>query len=161
VKPGDGSPRAFAPFRWSWWWDVLEQTFMIRRLPPCFTNTQKRLTRSPKLCVRDTGLLHLLAGVGTPGELETWDRRRASFEGQAGGEVDLLLVRGRRITAIEIKSASHVDPRDLRSLRVCMQDLGLKRAFVVYRGRERLDLGHGIDLIPWAGGRCAESILSS
>lgn len=164
--------------------DVLEQTFMIRRLPPFFANIQKRLTKSPKLYVRDTGLLHHLAGVRTPGELETWDRRGASFEGlvieelasrmslldsssrpyfwgtQAGGEVDLLLVRGRKVTAIEIKSATHVDPRDLRSLRACMEDLGLKRAFVVYRGGETLDLGRGITVIPWAGGRCAETLLS-
>lgn len=165
--------------------DVLEQTFMIRRLPPYFVNIQKRLTKSPKVYVRDTGLLHHLAGIRTPAELETWDRRGASFEGlvieelagrarladtsarayfwgtQAGGEVDLLLVRGRKITAVEIKSGSFVDPRDLRSLRACMEDLGLTRSFVVYRGTETLKLGHGITAIPWAGGRCAKTLLAA
>lgn len=165
--------------------DVLEQTFMIRRLPPYFVNIQKRLTKSPKVYVRDTGLLHHLAGIRTPAELETWDRRGASFEGlvieelagrarladasarayfwgtQAGGEVDLLLVRGRKITAVEIKSGSFVDPRDLRSLRSCMEDLGLTRSFVVYRGTETLELGRGITAIPWAGGRCAKTLLAA
>ena len=163
--------------------DVLEQTFMIRRLPPFFANIQKRLTKSPKLYIRDTGLLHHLAGIRTPAELETWDRRGASFEGmvieelvgramlkdaasrayfwgtQAGGEVDLLLARGRKITAIEIKSGSYVDPRELRGLRACMNDLGLKRAFVVCRGSETVDLGHGITSVPWNGGRAAETLL--
>lgn len=165
--------------------DILEQTFMIRRLPPYFANIQKRLTKSPKLYIRDTGLLHHLAGIRTPVELETWDRRGASFEGlvieelagrarlkdatsrayfwgtQAGGEVDLLLTRGRRVTPIEIKSGSHVDPRELRALRACMSDLHLKRAFVVYRGAETVDLGHGITALPWAAGRCAEVLLAA
>lgn len=164
--------------------DVLEQTFMIRRLQPYFANIQKRLTKSPKIYVRDTGLLHHLAGIRTAADMETWDRKGASFEGlvveelvsrstladsgsraffwgtQAGGEVDLLLVRGRRITAVEIKSSSFVDPRDLRSLRTCMADLGLRSAFVVHRGAQTLDLGHGITAIPWAGGRATEAIVT-
>jgi predicted AAA+ superfamily ATPase len=49
--------------------DVLEQTFMIRRLRPYFANVQKRLTKSAKLFVRDTGLLHFLAGLREPREL--------------------------------------------------------------------------------------------
>lgn len=61
--------------------DVLEQTFMIRRLRPNHPNVQKRLTKSPKVYLRDTGLLHLLAGLREPRELETWARRGASFEG--------------------------------------------------------------------------------
>lgn len=51
--------------------DVLEQTFMIRRLRPYHANVQKRLTRSPKLFVRDTGLLHFLAGLREPADLPT------------------------------------------------------------------------------------------
>lgn len=46
--------------------DVLEGAFTIRRLPPYFANVRKRLTKSTKLYVRDTGLLHFLAGLRRP-----------------------------------------------------------------------------------------------
>src|SRR5262245_15983690 len=46
--------------------DVLEGGFLVRRLPPHFANLQKRLTKSPKLYVRDSGLLHFLAGLRAP-----------------------------------------------------------------------------------------------
>jgi predicted AAA+ superfamily ATPase len=153
--------------------DVLEGAFMIRRLPPFFTNVQKRLTKSPKLYVRDTGLLHHLAGLRHPHELATWPRRGSSFEGlvveelvaiarnrlarpeaffwrtQAGAEVDLLIVEGRRILPIEVKLGASVSGRDLAGLRQCMSDLGLRRGFVVTSGREARRLAPGIDLVPW------------
>jgi hypothetical protein len=112
--------------------DVLEQTFMIRRLRPYRANIQKRLTKSPKIYLRDTGLLHFLAGLREPADLETWARRGASFEGlvieeliaaaadravrpeawfwrtHAGAEVDLLLVHGRRILPVEVKLGASV-----------------------------------------------------
>ncbi len=153
--------------------DVLEGAFMIRRLPPYFANVQKRLTKSPKLYVRDTGLLHHLAGLRHPRELATWPRRGSSFEGlvieelvalarnrlaqpevffwrtQAGAEVDLLIVEGRRILPIEIKLGSSVDRHGLAGLRQCMSDLGLRRGWVVTSGREARRLAPGIELVPW------------
>ena len=153
--------------------DVLEATFMIRRLAPYHANVQKRLTKSPKLYVRDTGLLHFLAGLRHPAELETWPRRGSSFEGlvieelaawaaermvrpgiffwrtQAGAEVDLLIVAGRRIIPIEVKLGAAVDPRSLAGLRQCMADLSLKRGFVVTTGTERRSLGRAIEVLPW------------
>ena len=154
--------------------DVLEQTFVLRRLPPYYTNVQKRLTKSPKVYLRDTGLLHFLAGLREPKELTTWSRRGASFEGlvieelvawasaslvrpeaffwrtQAGAEVDLLLVHGKRMVPIEIKLGATVDPRSLAGLRQCMSDLGLRKGFVVYSGAERRSVTSAIELIPWA-----------
>ena len=62
--------------------DVLEGAYMIRRLHPYHANVQKRLTKSRKLYVRDTGLLHFLAGLRQPRELATWPKRGASFEGR-------------------------------------------------------------------------------
>jgi len=153
--------------------DVLEATFMVRRLPPYHANVQKRLTKSAKLYVRDTGLLHFLAGLREPHELDAWHRRGASFEGmvieeiaawaagrmvrpqlffwrtQAGAEVDLLIVDGRRILPIEIKLGAALDPRSLAGLRQCMQDLSLERGFVVTTSSERRGIGKGIDIIPW------------
>jgi predicted AAA+ superfamily ATPase len=153
--------------------DVLEGAFMIRRLPPYFANVQKRLTKSPKVYIRDTGLLHHLAGLRQPRDLSTWPRRGSSFEGlvveelvahaasrlaqpeaffwrtQAGAEVDLLIVEGRRILPIEVKLGASVSGRDLAGLRQCMSDLGLHRGLVVTSGRETRRLAPGIDLVPW------------
>jgi uncharacterized protein len=153
--------------------DVLEQTFMVRRLRPYHANVQKRLTKSPKVYLRDTGLLHFLGGLREPRELGTWSRRGASFEGlvieeliaaaadqvvrpepffwrtQAGAEVDLLLVHGKRIVPVEVKLGAAVAPRDVAGLRSCMADLGLSRGLVVYGGDEPRRLGRQIDLVPW------------
>lgn len=154
--------------------DVLDGAFMLRRLPPYYVNVQKRLTKSVKLYVRDTGLLHFLAGLRRPPELATWSRRGASFEGlvieelaalaarrlvrpelffwrtQAGAEVDLLIVEGRRILPIEIKAGSAVDRYAVAGLRQCMKDLGLRRGVVVSTTRERRRLSPDIEIIPWA-----------
>lgn len=153
--------------------DVLEATFMIRRLPPFHANVQKRLAKSPKLYVRDTGLLHFLAGLRAPAELGTWPRRGASFEGlvieelagwaaerfvrpgiffwrtQAGAEVDLLIVDGRRIYPLEVRLGASLDPRSLAGLRQCMADLSLKRGFVITTGVERRSVGKAIEILPW------------
>lgn len=153
--------------------DLLEGAFLIRRLPPFFANLGKRLTKSPKVYLRDAGLLHFLAGLRSAGELAVWPRRGASFEGQvieeiaqlasrsatrpelfffrtqAGAEVDLLVKDGRRIVPIEVKAGASVDLRALTGLRQCMADLGLRQGFVVYFGRERREVGHGVTLVPW------------
>ena len=154
--------------------DVLDGAFMLRRLPPYYANVQKRLTKSVKLYVRDTGLLHFLAGLRRPPELATWPKRGASFEGlvieelaalaarrlvrpelffwrtQAGAEVDLLIVEGRRILPIEIKAGSAVDRYAVAGLRQCMKDLGLHRGLVVSTARERRRLSPDIEIIPWS-----------
>lgn len=154
--------------------DVLEGAFMIRRLPPYFANIQKRLSKSAKLYVRDTGLLHFLAGLRTPDELETWPRRGASFEGmvieeiialakrrivrpeisywrtQVGGEVDLIIGDGTRLVPIEIKSSASVDARDVAGLRQCMKDLDLDHGYVVANSDEPRTIGTTIDVVPWS-----------
>jgi len=154
--------------------DVLEGAFMIRRLPPYFANVQKRLTKAPKLYVRDTGLLHFLAGLRGPADLQHWPRRGHSFEGlvieelaalvaerttgatlhfwrtAAGAEVDLLIRDGRRLVPIEIKLGAAVDRYAVVGLRQCMKDLGLKRGYVVAKTRERYPIGADVEVIPWS-----------
>ncbi|OGQ82974.1 MAG: hypothetical protein A3F90_14330 [Deltaproteobacteria bacterium RIFCSPLOWO2_12_FULL_60_19] len=154
--------------------DVLEGAYMIRRLPPYHANVQKRLTKSAKLYVRDTGLLHFLAGLRRPRDLATWPRRGASFEGmvieelagltahrlvrpelffwrtQAGAEVDLLIVEGRRILPVEIKLGAAVNQYAVAGLRQCMKDLGLKRGWVISTASERRRLSPGIEIVPWS-----------
>lgn len=153
--------------------DVLESTFMVRRLHPFYANVQKRLTKSSKLYVRDTGLLHFLAGLREPKELETWSKRGSSFEGlvieelaalaadrltrpelffwrtQAGAEVDLLIVNGRDILPIEVKLGAAVNQYTVAGLRQCMKDLSLKRGWVICSAKERRTIGTNIEIIPW------------
>lgn len=153
--------------------DVLEGAFMIRRLQPFHANVQKRLTKSPKLYVRDTGLLHFLAGLREPRELNSWPKRGHSFEGlvieqlvalaerqfvrpefffwrtQAGAEVDLLIKAGRRVLPVEIKLGTTVGLQDVSGLRSCMVDLGLKRGMVISSTTERRRLNSAVEIIPW------------
>lgn len=154
--------------------DLFEGAFMIRRLQPHVANVKKRLVKSPKVYLRDSGILHHLLDLGQPGDLEGWPRRGQSFEGLvieelctraagvsprpyvaywrtlAGAEVDLLIGDGRHLVPIEIKLGQQVDARDLGGLRNCMQDLGLKRGWIVYGGAEPFRLGRGIEVVPWS-----------
>ena len=52
--------------------DILEGAFVIRRLKPYHANVGKRLVKSPKLYIRDTGILHSLLGLRAPADLEGW-----------------------------------------------------------------------------------------
>ncbi len=106
--------------------DILEGTFVIRRLKPFFTNTKKRLIKSPKIYIRDTGLIHCLLGIESyndllghpclgnsyeafiiPSILEKLPRYTPSFyRSSSGAEVDLILEKGQKKIAIEIKSSA-------------------------------------------------------
>ena len=135
--------------------DVLEAVFLVRRLAPWFRNVGKRLTKSPKLYIRDSGLLHHLLNISSAEELANHPSRGASWEGfviedvlrreraarpastswfwrtAAGAEVDLLLDRGSEKVAIEIKAGSGTDARALRSLRESLPDIEANRAWIV------------------------------
>jgi len=106
--------------------DILEGTFVIRQLRPFHTNTKKRLVKSPKVYIRDTGLIHCLLGIENYNDLlghpalgnsyeafviasllENFPRYEASFyRSSSGAEIDLVLEKGRKKIAIEIKSSS-------------------------------------------------------
>lgn len=106
--------------------DILEGTFVIRRLPPFFTNTKKRLTKSPKIYIRDSGLVHSLLGIGDFNDLLGHPVLGASFEStviesliqrfpshqasfyrsSSGAEIDLILEQGSQRIAIEVKASS-------------------------------------------------------
>lgn len=147
--------------------DIFEGIFLVRRLAPYFANIGKRLVKSPKLYVRDTGVLHSLLGMGfTPSELLRHPKVGASFETfvieqivshaklvdesaeafffrtSTGVEVDLLLRLRGKLVPIEIKLG--VTPPDTKSLEVCMADLGIERGWVVNRSEGSTDLGRGI-----------------
>lgn len=106
--------------------DILEGTFVIRRLPSFHANTKKRLIKAPKLYIRDSGLTHSLLGIESFNDLlghpclgstyesyiiasliEKFDRFEPYYyRTSAGAEIDLILQKGRKILAFEIKSSS-------------------------------------------------------
>ncbi len=152
--------------------DILEQTFLVRKLSPYFRNLGKRLVRSPKVYFRDTGLLHFFAGVKTEADLDVHPGRGASWEAfvidQAisafrridpaaepwfwrtarGVEVDLLVETGGRLIPFEIKLHSAPRADAAAGLRACMADLGIDRGYVVYPGRDRYSMGGGVSVLP-------------
>jgi predicted AAA+ superfamily ATPase len=150
--------------------DILEGAFLVRRLPPYYANVGKRLVKSPRLYVRDSGLLHTLLGLSSDQALRAHPKVGASWEGfvveqivgavalanlpgnaffwrtHAGAEVDLLLQLEGRLVPIEVKLGSV--PKVERGLGECMQDLGLKRGFVAYGGDAFYRLGEAVWALP-------------
>jgi uncharacterized protein len=149
--------------------DLLIDLQLVRRLPPWSSNLGKRLVRSPKIYVRDSGVQHALL------ELETWNDIvghpvvGASWEGfvienlassagrwtpyfyrtEDGAEIDLLLTRaGRPDIAVEVKRASA--PDTAKGFRLATNDLKVKKRYLVYPGSERYPMGDGVIATPLA-----------
>ncbi len=155
--------------------DLMVDLLLVRRLAPRLTNIGKRLVRSPKVYVRDSGLVHGLLGLadkeavlGHPVAGASWEglaienllavasgRAEASFYRTSGGaEVDLVLgwPDGRE-WAVEVKRS--LAPKVVRGLRSALSDLKPQRSFVVYPGNERYRLSAGVEAISLAE-LCAE-----
>ena len=148
--------------------DLLADLLLVRRLPPFIANTRKRLVKSPKVYVRDSGLVHALLGVqddlalaGHPVMGASWEgfvienllavappRTLASFyRTAAGAEIDLVLeLPGRTAPwAIEIKHS--LAPRPTRGFHHALEDVRPEKAFVVYAGTERYPLSREVEVI--------------
>jgi uncharacterized protein len=145
--------------------NLMEDLLLIRRLPPYAANTAKRLVKSPKLYIRDTGLLHALLGLRTMEDVLAHPVVGASFESlaiealiaampdgakaffyrtQAGAEIDLVIDCGAgRFIAIEIKAST--SPVVSRGFHAGCEELQPFARLVVYPGQERFPLGHGIE----------------
>jgi predicted AAA+ superfamily ATPase len=128
---------------------VLEQTFMLRLLPPLEANLSKRLVRSPKLYLRDSGLLHNLLGIETYDDLLAHPQAGESWEGFVieqliaahprwrpyflrtgnGAELDLVLERGQRWRVFEIKLSKA--PRVSRGFHELVGQLQPERAELI------------------------------
>ena len=146
--------------------DLLAGAFMLRVLPPWFENRRKRLVRSPKVYVRDSGILHFLLRLEERRDLPLHPRYGASWEGfaleqtllahgereayfygtQRGAELDLLLLRRGRRWGFEFKCADA--PRTTRSMHVVIDDLGLEHLWVVYPGDRKYPLTGRITALP-------------
>jgi len=147
--------------------DLLCDLHLTRRLTPWAANVGKRLVRTPKVYVRDSGLVHALLGLGTEHDLLGHPVAGASYEGFAletliqcaghryrahfyrthdGAEIDLVLERGGRPEmAIEVKRSSA--PSTERGFTEACEALGLTQRWVVYPGQERFPLRHGAQAI--------------
>ncbi|MGH8770075.1 MAG: ATP-binding protein [Burkholderiales bacterium] len=135
--------------------DVLERTFIVRRLPPYFRNVGKRLVKAPKVYLRDTGLLHHLLNIGTAEELDNHPIRGASWETfviedvlrresfvhpqsqaffwrtAAGAEIDLVLDRYDHRVALEVKAGRGDVPRAVRAITDALPDVAARRGWII------------------------------
>ena len=147
--------------------DLLVDLQLVRRLMPWSVNLGKRLVKSPKVYVRDSGLVHALLGLQTTDDLLGHPVLGASFEGwvietlvqrlpadarawfyrsHQGAEIDLLIERGGRPQiAIEVKRSSAPSPG--KGFAQACDDLGVAQRWLVYPGTERYPLRHGAQAI--------------
>jgi predicted AAA+ superfamily ATPase len=147
--------------------DTLVDTLMVRRLPPYLTNVGKRLVKSPKVYVRDSGLLHALLGLPGVRELQGHPVAGASWEGfvveqiaallpgdatmayyrtAAGAELDVVVERGDRRIGFEVKFSAA--PRPTKGFWQSLSDLGIESACVVAPVPRRYPLQDNVEVIP-------------
>jgi uncharacterized protein len=155
--------------------DLMVDLLLVRRLAPRLNNVGKRLVRSPKVYVRDSGLVHALLGIADKEALLGHPVVGASWEGlvienligvagndvvpsfyrtSAGAEIDLVLAwpDGREWT-VEVKRT--LAPKLQRGHRSALMDIEPERSFLVYPGSDRFPIGGGVEAIGLAE-LCAE-----
>lgn len=147
--------------------DLLANLLLVRRLTPLRANVGKRLVKSPKVYVRDSGLVHALLGIPSSVELaghpvvgrswegwviETllsalpWPSSASFYRTSAGAEVDLVIEHaGGETWAIEIKRS--LSARVSRGFHIARQDLNPDRAFVAYAGDERYLVAEDLEAV--------------
>ncbi len=148
--------------------DLLVDMMLVRRLPPWHTNIGKRLVKSPKVYVRDSGLVHALLAIQDKESLlahpvvgQSWEcfvienlltagmgQVQGFFYRTGGGaEIDLLLVwPDGTLWAVEIKRS--LTPKLERGFYAACADLAPAKKFVVYPGSERYRMATDIEAIP-------------
>lgn len=148
--------------------DILQGTFMVRVLQPYFINTKKRLVKSPKLYIRDSGIYHTLISLENFDQLFSHPKIGASWEGFAleetlkslekrneevffwathsGAEIDLFFKSGGKNYGIEFKLADA--PGLTKSMQSAVRDLDLEMLFVVYPGNDEYRISENIKAIP-------------
>jgi uncharacterized protein len=146
--------------------DMLTECYMVRQLQPWTENVGKRIRRSPKVYLRDSGILHFMLGMRSAKDLRDNQAYGASWEGfaiehvvrmagssyeafawetLAGAELDLLLVRGSRKIGFEMKASE--TPSTTKSMRIAAADLNLERIFVIHPGSTSYELDTMIHIV--------------
>jgi uncharacterized protein len=158
--------------------DLLTDAFMIRQLQPWHANLRKRQVKSPKVYVRDSGLLHFLLGIESAKGLLTHPKMGASWEGfiiehvlatqrldeayfwatHQGAEMDLLLRRGDRMLGVECKRVDA--PRMTPSIRIALEDLRLEHVVVIYPGTKRYPIHDRVEAVPLASLAVGEKLFA-
>jgi len=148
--------------------DLLTGMYVVRQLAPWHENLGKRQVKSPKVYIRDSGLLHHLLGIRTADELLIHPKCGASWEGYAieeairtvqpddvyfwathqGAELDLVLFKNGRRLGIEAKRADA--PTLTRSMQIALEDLKLEQLVVLYPGTQRYALSKRVTAVPLA-----------
>ncbi|MCD4655460.1 ATP-binding protein [bacterium] len=146
--------------------DILAGAYVIRILSPWFENLKKRQVKSPKIYIRDSGILHFLLGIENMSELRSNPKYGASWEGfaleqviaimgtqniffwrtQRGAELDLLILKGNRRIGIEFKCADA--PGMTKSMHIALQDLKLDHLYIVYPGSRQYPLNDKTTVVP-------------
>ena len=149
--------------------NVLEETFMIRRLEPFHANLKKRLVKAPKIYLRDSGILHTLLGIDSFDELmghsvigmswegfcieqilsqipRKWDA--SFFRTRAKAEIDLVLQRrfGEAPILVEIKHSQ--TPKLTKGFWSARKDLQPQACYVVYPGTTAYPLADSVEVLP-------------
>ena len=149
--------------------DILAGAFMVRILPPWFENLKKRQVKSPKIYIRDSGILHALLQLPSLGILQGHPKLGSSWEGfalqevlsvletrdsyfwqtHAGAELDLLVMTNGKRYGFEFKYADA--PGRSRSMHAAIQSLDLEHLWIIYPGGEEYSLEKDITVIPLSG----------
>ncbi|MCY3624639.1 MAG: ATP-binding protein [Candidatus Dadabacteria bacterium] len=147
--------------------DILTDLLLVRRIEPWYTNVKKRLVKSPRYYVRDSGILHRLLGIGNYDALLSNPILGKSWEGfvvenihsvlprlaetcfyrtAAGAEVDLVIkMPSAEVWAVEIKHG--VAPKLSKHYSQTCDDIGATHRFVVYGGDDEFPLGDNVYVI--------------
>lgn len=147
--------------------DILTGVFMVRQLQPWHVNIKKRQVKSPKVYLRDTGILHSFLELKTEAEVLRHPSYGASWEGfvieqliriieidhpyywatHQGAEIDLVFNKGGRMYGVEIKRQDA--PRMTPSMKNALEDLELERIAVIYPGERRYSIHENVDVVPF------------
>lgn len=140
---------------------------MVRLLPPWFENAGKRLVKTPKFYVRDSGLFHTLLGLKSEKDLLQHPKLGASWEGFAleevlkimgtgrnaffwgthgGAELDLFIPEGKSRMGFEFKYSQA--PSMTKSMHAAFADLKLTKLIVVHPGSRAFTMGEKVEAIP-------------
>lgn len=146
--------------------DLLSQTFMIRILPPFEANLKKRLIKSPKIYVRDTGILHALLDIESQDDLMGHPTFGSSWEGivienimdalkgwragfyrtSAGAELDIVFEKGRKRIGVECKASAA--PQVSKGFWNSLKDLKIKESWIIAPVKDAYRIEKNVTVAP-------------
>jgi len=144
--------------------DILTDTFIVRQLPPFYSNVKKRLVKSSKIYIKDSGLLHALLNITYKEDLfsnpiigHSWESFVIEniinqleppvipyfYRTNAGAEIDLVLTKA-NIPYVSIEVKHSLSPKVSKSFRNAINDLNSKNNFIIYPGKETYSISKNV-----------------